>query len=193
MMLPPQPQPQPIPFHYKITVLLFGIVLLACGLYLKRSYESKDLLRTKTEKTKIDKITRYDVVYRSLAETDYVYNVPPQSVKRVYDIHFFRKKRGSTMQSLPFPITSVTKTVSQIEVSLADGKKVLMDENNFTTDITEGSVGKEIDIEYDSNDLSNVSMVVDGLNSRQFRSSWSLIIGGIVFIVIYILMFFGVI
>lgn len=64
---------------------------------------------------------------------------------------------------------------------------------SIVTDITEGSVGKEIDIEYDSNDLSNVSMAVDGLNSRQFRSCWSLIVVGILFIVIYILMFFGVI
>jgi len=185
----PQPQPQPIPFHYKITILLFGIVLLACGLYSKQSYESKDILRTKSEKTKIDRITRYDVVYRSLVESDYVYNVPSQSVKRVKDVHFFRKK-GS---SFPYPITSVTKTVSQIEVSLADGKKVLIDESNFTTDITEGSVGKEIDIEYDSNDLSNVSMAVDGLTSRQLWSCWSLIVVGILFIVIYILMLFGVI
>lgn len=189
MMPPPQPQPQPIPFHYKITILLFGIVLLACGLYLKQSSESKDILRTKTEKTKIDRITRYDVVYRSLVASDYVYNVPSQSVKRVNDVHFFRKK-GS---SFPYPITSVTKTVSQIEVSLADGKKVLIDESNFTTDITEGSVGKEIDIEYDSNDLSNVSMAVDGLTSRQLWSCWSLIVVGILFIVIYILIFFGVI
>lgn len=179
--------------NLNIIILIFGIAFLTAGIVSKQSYESKDLKRTKIEKTNINKIAEYDVVYRALLYTDNVSNVPQSAIKRVGEIHFFRRKDGNTVQYLPYPITSVTKVISQIEVTTEDGKKILIDKVNFTKDITDADVGTSIDIEYDINDLANTSMVVEGLTSSQLLICWSLIIIGIGFIIVYILIFLKVI
>jgi hypothetical protein len=181
------------PTNLNIIILLFGIALLAGGIVSKQSHELKDSKRTKFEKTNIDKIAEYDVVYRSLAHTDNDHNIPQSAIKRVGEIHFFRIKDGNTVKYLPYPITSVTKVISKIEVTTEDGKKIMIDKVNFTKDITDVDVGTSIDIEYDINDLTNTSMAVEGLTSSQLLSCWSMIIIGIGFIIIYILIFLKVI
>jgi hypothetical protein len=181
------------PTNFNVIILLFGIALLTGGIVSKQYHESKDSKRTKFEKTNIDKIDDYDVVYRSLVHTDSEHNIPQSAIKRVGDIHFFKIKDGNKGQYVPYPITSVTKVVSKIEVTTADGKKILIDKFNFTKDITDADVGTSIDIEYDINDLTNTSMAVEGLTSSQLFSSWSMIIIGIGFIIIYILIFLKVI
>jgi hypothetical protein len=181
-------QPQQ-PQNFNIIILLFGIAFLTAGIVSKQSRELKDSKRTKFEKTNIDKIAEYDVVYRSLAQSDNVYNIPQSAIKRVGDIHFFRIKN----QYLPYPITSVAKDISKIEVTTADGKKILIDKFNFTKDLTDADVGTSIDIEYDINDLTNTSMAVEGLTNSQLFSYWSMIIIGIGFIIFYVLIFLKVI
>jgi hypothetical protein len=181
------------PTNLNIIILLFGIVLLTAGIVSKQSYESADSKRTKLEKTIIDKIAEYDVVYRSLAHTHNEHNIPQSVIKRVGEIHFFRIKDGNKVQYVPYPITSVTKVISKIEVTTEDGKKILIDKVNFTKDITDADVGTSIDIEYDINDLTNTSMAVEGLTSSQLFSVGSMIFIGGGFIIIYILIFFNVI
>lgn len=187
MSAPLQPLPQEPPY---IIILLFGVVLVASGTFLKQSYEQKDLLRTKSEKRSINAITGYRVTYRSLGYSDTVYNEPIKSIKPVGYIHFFNTRGKKT----PAPIISVSKeAVSQIEVVLEDGRKALISQSNFTEDITEEKVGTQIDIEYDPNDLTNVSMKVEGLTVKQWWGCWSIISIGTLMIIVYLLILFGII
>jgi hypothetical protein len=78
-------------------------------------------------------------------------------------------------------------------LTLEDGRTVYISRSNFTKDITEGDVGKPIDIEYDTNDTENISMVVDGLTIREWLISGAFVIAGIALIIFYLLIFFKII
>jgi hypothetical protein len=172
---------------------VFGIISLGAGVYNYQYYEKRDSLRTKFETRNINKITGYDVTYRSGTYSDTESNVPLASIKGFTEFHKFRKKEGNSVAYVPLPITSVTKVISRIELTLEDGRTVYISRSNFTKDITEGDVGKPIDIEYDTNDTENISMVVDGLTIREWLISGAFVIAGIALIIFYLLIFFKII
>jgi TRAP-type C4-dicarboxylate transport system permease small subunit len=190
---PSPPPPQTVNVDLNIIILVFGIISLGAGVYNYQYYEKRDSLRTKFETRNINKITGYDVTYRSGTYSDTESNVPLASIKGFTEFHKFRKKEGNSVAYVPLPITSVTKVISRIELTLEDGRTVYISRSNFTKDITEGDVGKPIEIEYDTNDTENISMVVDGLTIREWLISGAFVIAGIALIIFYLLIFFKII
>jgi hypothetical protein len=190
---PSPPPPTVVSVDLNIIILVFGIISLGAGVYNYQYYEKRDSLRTKFETRNINKITGYDVTYRSGTYSDTESNVPLASIKGFTEFHKFRKKEGNSVAYVPLPITSVTKVISRIELTLEDGRTVYISRSNFTKDITEGDVGKPIEIEYDTNDTENISMVVDGLTIREWLISGAFVIAGIALIIFYLLIFFKII
>ena len=168
---------------------VFGIALLIGGIYLKQSYESKDVLRAKKETVTINNITSYDVTYRSGLKSDVVPNVSLSSIKSLGEYHSFRIKDGKNYRSVSLPITSISKNAAMIEVTLEGARKAFIKKTNFTKDIIDSDVGKSIDIEYDSNDILNISMAVEGLTTSESLRCWSMIVIGIVLIIVSIVLF----
>lgn len=167
---------------------VFGIALLIGGLYLKQSYKSKDVSRSKKENVTINNITSYDVTYRSGLKSDIVTNVSLSSIKSLKENHSFRIKDGKHYRSVSLPITSITKNAAMIEVTLEGARKAFIKKINFTKDILDNDVGKSIEIEYDSNDISNISMAVEGLTTSELWRCWSMIVIGVILIIVSIVL-----
>jgi hypothetical protein len=189
------------PIYTFFGFLVAGSALLGGGLYSKSSYEGLDALRTvQNFPATISKITKYDVTYEGdegnnalallktvRSNTDY--NVLPGDVLSVNQMKTFTvKKAGSsatTKQTLR--IVSVKKEAAEIEVTIVQNgvtSTAIISKNNFTREITDADVAKEILIEFDPNDLKNISMVVEGMTWGQASLSWGLISFGIIFIIV---------
>ena len=177
--------------------LIVGGGLLGGGIALKNNYEYRDALRTvQNFPATISKITKYNVTYEAdqedvgygkKARSDTDYNVAPENIKKVNDYNTFNVKKktgkGNVTKEL-LQIAAVEKTVSEIEVIIGVTSTARMSQNNLTKEITEKDVGTKIDIEFNPNDLSNISMVVEGMTWGQASLSYGLISFGILFIII---------
>ena len=177
--------------------LIVGGGLLGGGIALKNNYEYRDALRTvQNFPATISKITKYNVTYEAdqedvgygkRARSDTDYNVAPENVKRVNDYNTFNVKKktgkGNVTKEL-LQIAAVEKTVSEIEVIIGVTSTARMSQNNLTREITEKDVGSKIDIEFNPNDLSNISMAIEGMTWSQSAGCWTMISFGILFLII---------
>lgn len=185
-------------------LLIVGGGLLGGGIALKNNYEYRDALRTvQNFPATISKITMYNVTYEAdqedvgygkRARSDTEYNVVPEKVKEVKDYNKFnvKKKSGGAITQELLRIASVEKTVSQIEVIIVQNgvtSTARISQNNFTREITEKDVGSKIDIEFNPNDLTNISMSIEGMTWGQSAGCWTMISFGIFFLIfsLYIL------
>jgi hypothetical protein len=156
---------------------------MAIGMYLKDMYETRDKMRTTFDTAKIDSIVGYDVEYRSLLTVDRVPSVPVGAIKSEGTFHYFKKKEGGkVVGTVLLPITSVTKErVSDIKVTLGSDKTVKqLGSKTFVREIKEADVGREIDIEYDKNDMTNISMAVEGMTREEKIKVWVLVGLGVI-------------
>lgn len=110
------------------------------------------------------------------------------SIKSLGENHSFRIKDGKNYRSVSLPITSISKNAAMIEVNLEGARKAFIKKTNFTKDIIDSDVGKSIDIEYDSNDILNISMAVEGLTTSESLRCWSMIGIGIFLIIVSIVL-----
>jgi cobalamin biosynthesis Mg chelatase CobN len=181
-----------------IASLAVGGGLLGGGLALKSSYEGKDASRTvQNFPATISKITKYNVTYEGNAESinkrarsDTDYNVAAEDIKKINDYHTFYVKKvvgksATTKESLK--IVDVEKKVSQIEVRIVQNgvtSTAVINQSNFTREILESEVGKDINIEFDPNDMTNISMAVEGMTWSQSAGCWTMISFGILFILV---------
>lgn len=184
--------------------LIVGGGLIGGGIALKNHYEYRDALRTvQNFPATISKVTMYNVTYEAdqedvgygkRARSDTDYNVVPEKVKEVKEYNTFnvKKKSGGTPTKTSLQIASVEKTVSQIEVIIVQNgvtSTARISQNNFTREITEKDVGSKIDIEFNPNDLTNISMSIEGMTWDQSLGCWAMISFGILFLIfsLYIL------
>ena len=195
-------------FKTFIATLVVGGGLLGGGIALKNNYEYKDALRTvQNFPAMISKITKYNVTYEAdqedvgygkRARSDTDYNVAPENVKKVNEYNTFNVKKTSgknstTKESLQ--IAAVEKKVSEIEVIIVQNgvtSTARMSQNNLTREITEKDVGSKIDIEFNPNDLSNISMSVEGMTWSQSAGSWTMISFGILFLIISLVILYSI-
>jgi hypothetical protein len=185
--LPPPPPPSSSSMSKRDVIILLivsGLVLIGIGMYLKDMYETRDKMRTTFDVAKIDEIVGYDVEYRSLLTVDRVPSVPVGAIKSVGTFHYFKKKEGGkVVDTVLLPITSVTKErVSDIKVTLGSDKTVKqLGSKTFVREIKESDVGSQIDIEYDKNDMTNISMAVEGMTREEKIKVWVLVGLGVIF------------
>jgi hypothetical protein len=168
-------------------LLLVGVGLLIGGFYTKYSYEKEDSLRTVKENVKVSKITKYDVAYEPVisitsmnVKPTKVRNITPEAIKIAGDTYSFSMKNSQLNQVLP--IGKVIKEVSEIQVESLKYGTATISSTYFTKEITENDVSKNIDVEFDPNNLKNISMAVDGLSWSQWTTIVSMILVGFLLI-----------
>ena len=163
-------------------ILGFSALFIVCGIVLYLSYKNQDSLRTKSASAIIDEITNYDVTYTTSYlqyRPTLVPNVELKNIKNNGDSISFQNISTSKYDNLP--ISSVTKVPSKIKVTTDDTDKITASifKADFTRNIEDTDVGKKIDIEFDPNNLTNISMAVDGLSTSQIWICSILIIIGL--------------
>jgi hypothetical protein len=168
-------------------LLLVGVGLFIGGFYTKYSYEKEDSLRTVKENVKVLKITKYDVTYEPVisitsmnVKSTKVRNITPEAIKIAGDTYSFSMKNSQLNQVLP--IGKVIKEVSEIQVESLKYGTATISSTYFTKEITENDVSKYIDVEFDPNNLKNISMAVDGLSWSQWTTIVSMILVGFLLI-----------
>lgn len=183
-------------------LLIIGIVLVVIGFSTKNSFEKQDLQRTVTKfPVKITKVTKYDVTYSSsnpIMGNITLHGMDPSNIKNVGDSYPFEYRLSNNLSKkiksiTTLPIAEIKKTPSEIQVDIIqDGisKSGFISKKYFNRDIEDKDVSSTIEIEFDPNDLTNISMSIDGLTFTQNMTCWGMIGFGILLIIAGLYNFF---
>jgi len=176
-------------------ILAVGVGLIVFGMFEKNRSEKEDALRSvKNFPAVITAISKYDVTYIASnynAKRKYVYNVKAELVEPEGKDSVFNLSSGTGTQVSQ--IKKVIKKPTEIEVNIVrDGVSSIatISNINFTGKIEESDVGKSIDIEFDPNDMKNISMAVDGLTIGQSAIIYGTISAGIIALIIDIFLLY---
>jgi len=176
-------------------ILAVGVGLILFGLFEKNRAEKEDALRSvKNFPAVITAISKYDVTYIANnynAKKKYVYNVKAELIQPEGKDSVFNLSSGTGTQV--YQIKKVIKKPSEIEVNIVQNgvsSTATISEMNFTRTIEESDVGKSIDIEFDPNDMKNISMAVDGLTIGQSAIIYGTIFAGILALILDIFLLY---
>ena len=176
-------------------ILAVGVGLILFGLFEKNRAEKEDALRSvKNFPAVITAISKYDVTYIANnyhAKKKYVSNVKAELIQQEGKDSVFNLSSGTGTQV--YQIKKVIKKPSEIEVNIVQNgvsSTATISEINFTRTIEESDVGKSIDIEFDPNDMKNISMAVDGLTIGQSAIIYGTIFAGILALILDIFLLY---
>jgi hypothetical protein len=176
-------------------IFVVGVGLILFGMSEKNRAEKEDALRSvKNFPAVITAISKYDVTYIPMnynVKRKYVYNIKAELVEPEGKDSVFNLSSGTGTQSSQ--IKKVIKKPTEIVVEIVQNgvsSTATISEMNFTRKIEESDVGKSIDIEFDPNDMKNISMAVDGLTIGQLAIIYGTIFAGILALILDIFLLY---
>lgn len=170
-------------------IVAVGVGLIIFGMFEKNKYEKEDASRSvKNFSAVITAISKYDVTYIATnynAKKKYVYNMKAELIEPEGKDSVFNLSSGTGTQV--YTIKKVIKKPTEIEVTIVQNgvsSIATISEMNFTRKIEDSDVGTSIDIEFDPNDMKNISMAVDGLTIGQSAIIYGTIFAGILALIL---------
>lgn len=176
-------------------ILAVGVGLILFGMFEKNRSEKEDALRSvKNFPAVITAISKYDVTYIPMnynVKRKYVYNIKAELIEPEGKDSVFNLSSGTGTQSSQ--IKTVIKKPTEIMVEIVQNgvsSSATISEMNFTRKIEESDVGQSIDIEFDPNNMKNISMAVDGLTIGQSAIIYGTIFAGILALILDIFLLY---